>query len=58
MFNGKSILNDKALGKLILTIVPLNPVNLKTVLLSEEVDLNENLLKKSLPDLNTKYFFP
>ena len=35
--------------------MPLNPVNFETVLLSEEVDLNEKLFKKSFPDLD---FFP
>ena len=35
-----------------------NQVNLETVLLSEVVDLDENLFKWSLADLDTKYFFP
>ena len=35
-----------------------NPLNLEIVLLSKVVDPDENLLKKSLADLDTKYFFP
>ena len=35
-----------------------NPINLETVLLSEEIDPDERLLKESLADLDTKYFFP
>ena len=34
------------------------PLNLEIVLLSEVVDPDENLFKKSLADLDTKYFFP
>ena len=32
-------------------------MNLGTVLLREVVDLDENLLKESLADLDTKFFF-
>ena len=32
-------------------------MNLGTVLLREEVDLDENLLKESFADLDTKFFF-
>ena len=35
-----------------------NPLNLEIVLLSEVVDPDENLFKKSLADSDTKYFFP
>ena len=35
-----------------------SPVNLQTVLLSDVGDPDENLFKKSLADLDTKYFFP
>ena len=35
-----------------------NPVNLETVLLIGVVDLDENLFKEFLADLDTKYFFP
>ena len=34
------------------------PLNLEIVLLSEVVDPDESLFKKSLADLDTKYFFP
>ena len=35
-----------------------NQLNLETVLLSEVVDLDENLFKLPLVDLDTKYFSP
>ena len=35
-----------------------NQLNLETVLLSEVVDLDENLFKLPLADLDTKYFSP
>ena len=35
-----------------------NPINLETVSLNADVDPDENLLKDSLADLNTKYFCP
>ena len=35
-----------------------NPLNLEIVLLSEVVDPDENLFKKSFADSDTKYFFP
>ena len=35
-----------------------NQLNLETVLLSEVVDLDENLFKLPLADLDTEYFSP